>query len=475
MNEAKDTTVRTRFAPSPTGYLHIGGARTALFNYLFAKHHGGTFILRIEDTDQARSTDESTRGIFEGLQWLGLNWYEGPYFQSKRRAIHLAYLEKLIESGRAYRCYCTPEDLEERRVKALAEGRKPKYDGRCRDLISQSNRPFAIRFKCPQTGLTKIHDLIKGEVVFDNAELDDLVLMRSDGLPTYNFAVVVDDFTMGMTHIIRGDDHLNNTPRQVLLYEALGCNPPRFAHVPLILGKDKSRLSKRHGATSVLAYRDMGYLPEAMVNFLVRIGWSSGDEEIFSINQLIDKFSLENVGKAAGVFNEEKLLWLNAHYIKNETNEKLADYLVPFLEKRGCTALERRDLPKIVAALKERSKTLAEMAEAADFFFKAPSGYAPDAAGKHLSPEVAGILSEVIQGIRGIDGLRSDDLESLFKSIQESRNVKLVKVAQGVRVALTGTSVSPGIYEVMEILGKEEVIERLVKAITYINRSESSG
>ena len=458
MNEAKDTTVRTRFAPSPTGYLHIGGARTALFNYLFARHHGGTFILRIEDTDRLRSTDESTRGIFEGLQWLGLNWDEGPYFQSQRRGIHLAYLEKLMESGRVYRCYCTPEELEERRVKALAEGRKPKYDGRCRDLVSQSDRPFVIRFKCPESGLTKIHDLIKGEVVFNTAELDDLVLMRSDGLPTYNFAVVVDDITMGMTHIIRGDDHLNNTPRQALLYEAFGCTPPLFAHVPLILGKDKSRLSKRHGATSVLAYREMGYLPEAMVNFLVRIGWSCGDEEIFSMGELIEKFSLENVGKAPGVFNEEKLLWLNAHYIKSKTDENLAGLLVPFLEKRGCTALERRDLPKIVAALKERSKTLVEMAEAAEFFFKAPFGYAHDAARKYFSPEVGDILSEIIEGIRCMDGLRRDDLESLFRRIQESRNVKLVNVAQGVRVALTGTSVSPGIYEVMEILGKEEVI-----------------
>jgi len=468
MNSLKDETVRTRFAPSPTGYLHIGGARTALFNYLFAKHHKGKFILRIEDTDQERSSEESIRGIVEGLKWLGLDWDEGPYFQSERRAIYHQYLEKLKERDKVYDCYCTPEELEERRTKALAEGKKPKYDGRCRKLKSPLNKASVIRLKTPETGYTKINDLIKGEVVFDNVELDDLILIRSDGFPTYNFAVVVDDITMGMTHIIRGDDHLNNTPRQFHLYEALGCNPPQFAHVPLILGQDKSRLSKRHGATSVLAYKEMGYLPQAMVNFLIRLGWSYGDQEIFSPDELIEKFSLKNVGKAAGVFNAEKLLWLNSYYLKHENDEALSHLLIPFLEKRGFVRREKKDLVKIVACLKERSKTLEEMAEAAEFFFKPPADYAPDAVRKFFTPEMGNIILDMIKYIKGMTSFNKGDIELLFQKMQEKNNIKLVTLAQGVRVALTGKSVSPGIYEVMEILGKEEVIERLTRAGDYI-------
>lgn len=460
--------VRTRFAPSPTGYLHIGGARTALFNYLFAKHQSGKFILRIEDTDLERSTEESTRGIFEGMKWLGLEWDEGPYFQSERRAVYREYLEKLIERDKVYRCYCTPVELEERRTKALSERRKPKYDGRCRNAVTLPDRPFVYRFKTPETGSTRVNDLVKGEVVFDNVELDDLILMRSDGYPTYNFAVVVDDITMGITHIIRGDDHLNNTPRQVLLYEALGCNPPQFAHVPLILGQDKSRLSKRHGATSVLAYKEMGYLPQAVVNFLVRIGWAYGDQEIFSLDELIEKFSLENVGKAAGIFNAEKLLWLNAHYIKNESDESLASILIPFLEQKGISIKEKKDLAKITDCLKERSKTLEEMAEAAEFFFKPPDTYKPEAAKKFLTPEMGKIIPDMIQQIQSMSSFNKGEIETLFAKIQEVNNIKLVKLAQAVRVALTGKSVSPGIYEVMEILGKEEVIERLTRAVNYI-------
>ncbi len=307
--------VRLRFAPSPTGYLHIGGARTALFNWLYARHCKGSFILRIEDTDIARSTEESIQAIFDSLKWLGLNWDEEPYYQTKRRTLHNEHIEKLISAGKAYPCYCTREELEQMRSKAMQEGRKPKYDGRCRELSAPKSGPATIRFKAHQSGQTVVNDLIKGQVIFDNAELDDLIIRRSDGTPTYNLAVVVDDATLEITHIIRGDDHLNNTPRQILLYQAMGYTPPQFGHVPLILGPDKARLSKRHGATSVTAYRDAGYLPQAMVNYLVRLGWSCGDEEIFSIEDLIQKFSLDKVNKAAAIFDEQKLQWLNAHYI----------------------------------------------------------------------------------------------------------------------------------------------------------------
>ena len=473
MKEDKEGRVRTRFAPSPTGYLHIGGARTALFNYLFSRHCGGKFILRIEDTDQERSREESTSGIFEGLRWLGLEWDEGPYFQSERKEIYHQHLEILKEKGMLYQCYCTAEELEERRSKALSEGKKPKYDGRCKDMKTPppAGRPYVLRFKTPDTGFTTIHDLIKKEVVFDNSELDDLILMRSDGYPTYNFAVVVDDITMGITHIIRGDDHLNNTPRQLLLYEAFGFTPPKFAHVPLILGQDKARLSKRHGATSVLAYRDMGYLPQAMVNFLARIGWSFGDQEIFSLDELIEKFSLENVGKSAGVFNEEKLIWLNSHYIKNESDEALADLLTPFLEKRGFFSTNRDGLVKITACLKERSKTLQEMAEVSEYFFRPPREFVPDAAKKFLTHEIERILSDMINQINAMTSFQKNEIEILFKKIQDVNNIKLVKLAQAVRVALTGKAVSPGIYEVMEILGREEIVSRLQKAINYIESS----
>lgn len=460
--------VITRFAPSPTGYLHIGGARTALFNYLFARHHHGKFLLRIEDTDRERSTEESTKGIFEGLKWLGIEWDEEPYYQSRRLAIYNEYLDILIKNKKVYPCFCTEEELEERRKSALAQGKKPKYDGHCRNLKTLFDKPFVMRFKMPQTGTIKVSDLIKGEIFFDNSELDDFILMRSDGCPTYNFAVVVDDICMGITHIIRGDDHLNNTPRQIHLYEALGYKPPKFAHVPLILGKDKSRLSKRHGATSVLAYRDMGYLPQAMVNFLVRIGWSYGNQEIFSIKELIEKFSLENVGRSAGVFNENKLIWLNSFYIRNSDNTTLLKLLIPFLEKKGFFVKEITQLERIISILKERSKTLVEMADAAEIFFREPVNYDQKAIERFWSKETSHILNYLIDQIRLMESFDSNSIESLFFRIQREKNIKLILIAQSVRLALTGKTVSPGIFEVMEILGKDEVIKRLKNAVFYI-------
>jgi glutamyl-tRNA synthetase len=327
--------IRTRFAPSPTGFLHIGGARTALFNWLYTRRCGGTFVLRIEDTDQVRSTDESTRAILDAMTWLGLNWDEGPYFQAERVGIHREVVQKLIDEGRAYYCTCSPEELEAKRKKALAEGRKPKYDGACRDKGLSRSPDSVVRFRSPEVGVTVMHDLIKGDISFNNEELDDLIIERADGYPTYNFAVVVDDAQMGITHVIRGDDHVNNTPKQIQIYEALGYEVPLFGHVPMILGSDRARLSKRHGATSVMAYQEMGYLPEALVNYLVRLGWSHGDQEIFTIEDLIRAFSLEAVGRSPAIFNQEKLLWLNQHYITACPEEKLLELATPFWVKKG--------------------------------------------------------------------------------------------------------------------------------------------
>jgi len=461
--------IRTRFAPSPTGYLHIGGARTALFNWLFARHFRGKFILRIEDTDRARSTEESIQAIYDGMEWLGLDWDEGPYLQTERFSIYREYIENLIKKGKAYYCCCTPQELEEKRKRALAEGRKPKYDGKCRELDKpKSGEPHVIRFKAPGEGTTVVNDAIKGEVRFENSELDDLIIQRSDGYPTYNFVVVVDDITMGITHIIRGDDHLNNTPKQILLYQALDSPMPQFAHVPLILGTDKTRLSKRHGATSVMAYKELGYLPQAVMNYLVRLGWSHGDQEILSRDELIEKFSLDNVGKSAGVFNPEKLLWLNAHYIKEENPENLSGLLIPFIKKRGYTVENNEVLQKITLAFKERSKTLVEMAESSEFFFKEGIEYDRKAAEKFLTPDTVEIFQILIKRFDQLQTFNQQAIEEVFKEVSSQKDLKLGKIAQPVRVSLTGSTVSPGIYEVVEILGKEKVIDRLKKAVENI-------
>ncbi|MEJ2700638.1 MAG: glutamate--tRNA ligase, partial [Desulfuromonadales bacterium] len=372
--------MRVRFAPSPTGYLHIGGARTALFNYLLARREKGTFVLRIEDTDVARSTQESVDAILQAMDWLGLSYDEGPYYQSERFDLYREKVDQLLSEGKAYRCYCTPEELEAKREQALKKGQKPKYDGTCRHRSDQlKDKPFAVRFRSPQEGETSFHDRIKGPITFQNEELDDLIIQRSDGTPTYNFVVVVDDATMGMTLVVRGDDHINNTPRQIQMYQALGYPVPEFAHVPMILGADKTRLSKRHGATSVMAYRELGYLPEAMVNYLVRLGWSHGDQEIFSMEELIEKFSLENVGRSAGVFNPDKLLWLNAHYIKTGDPERLGDLLREYLAALGVDPEGGPALPAAVKTLQERSRTMVEMAQGAAFYFKKELEYDPEA------------------------------------------------------------------------------------------------
>lgn len=475
MNAAQDTNkVVTRFAPSPTGYLHIGGARTALFNWLYARHTGGTFILRIEDTDRARSTEASIQAILDAMTWLGLDWDAGPYYQTERMDLYREAARKLLETGWAYRCYCTPEELEEKRKKALKEGRKPKYDGTCRNRTDfPDDQPYVLRFKCPEEGTVVVEDLVKGTVRFDVKELDDLVIVRPDGVPTYNFAVVVDDATMGITHIIRGDDHLNNTPRQILIYQALGYPLPRFAHVPMILGQDHKRLSKRHGAVSVLAYRDEGYLPQALTNYLVRLGWSHGDQEIFSLQELIDLFTLEGIGKSAGVFNPEKLLWLNGHYIRSMSDEALAVAIQPFLDAENL-APPREQLLMAIRTLKERSRTLKEMAEGMRFYFTERVDYEPKAARKFLKPAMIPYFSQLVACLESLEAFDESRVESCFRKVTEENQIKLGKIAQPVRVALTGKTVSPGLFEVMEVLGKEKTLERLRAALRFLSERETT-
>ncbi len=462
--------IRVRFAPSPTGHLHIGGARTALFNWLFARHHRGAFILRIEDTDRSRSTDEYIDIIIEGMKWLNLDWDEGPFRQTERFDIYREYVEKLLKIGKAYHCYCSPEELERKRQIAISSGLPMKYDGKCRNLKSPApDMPTAVRFKMPQEGLTIVNDLIKGRVTFENSQLEDLIIMRSDGTPTYNFVVVADDIDMKISHIIRGDDHLNNTPKQIHIYNAFDCETPQFAHLPMILGHDKSRLSKRHGATSVLAYREMGYLPEALVNYLVRLSWAHGDQEIFTKDELIEYFSLQNIGKSAAVFNPDKLLWLNSHYIMNSDVEKLAEMVLPFLIKKGIIA-ENQDidllwLSKTIHLLKERSKNLDELANSLRYFISDSVEIDPKAAEKFLKPQSLEYLCEIRNALSTISIISAEEVERIFNSMAEKYNVKLGAIAQPVRVALTGGTTSPGIYEVIEIIGREKTLKRLAEAI----------
>jgi glutamyl-tRNA synthetase len=461
--------VRARFAPSPTGDLHIGGARTALFNWLLARHSQGVFILRIEDTDAARSTQESIQVILDAMTWLGMDWDEGPFYQTERVSLYREAAEKLLKEGKAYRCYCTPEELETKREAAMKAGIKPKYDRACLGRTSfPSGRPSAIRFLSPEEGKTVVEDLIQGRVEFDNTELDDLIILRSDGLPTYNFSVVVDDATMGITHVIRGNDHLNNTPRQIQIYQALGYPIPKFGHVPMILGPDKKKLSKRHGAQSVMEYKKMGYLPQAVTNYLVRLGWSYGDQEEFNREELIEKFSLEAVGRSAAAINPGKLDWLNSQYMKKIELEELIQRVRPFIEAKGYSTLDPDRLRKAISSLRERVKTLVEMADQSEFYFSDEIIYDEKAAGKFLNQEATPMLNQVITSLSREPLLEKENVHRLIQELSETRGEPLVKVAQPLRVALTGRTVSPPIDEVIEVLGKESVIKRLKKAIEYI-------
>ena len=462
-------TIKVRFAPSPTGFLHIGGVRTALFNWLFAKHNGGKFVLRIEDTDLSRSTEESIQEILESMKWLGIDWDEGPFRQTHRQEIYSKKIKYLLEKGKAYHCYCTPEELDKKKNEAKKAGHKPKYDGTCRDLKDTPKKPSVIRFKAPMEGSIVVEDLLRGKVVFDIAELDDLIIQRTDGTPTYNFVVVVDDSEMGITHVIRGDDHLSNTPRQCLLYDALDYKQPKFSHISMILGQDKTRLSKRHGATSALAYRDMGYLPDAMINYLARLGWSHGDQEIFSREEMIEHFSFDSVHTSAAVFDSDKLSWLNEHYIKSTPPVELAKYLEPYLIKAEVLqkdhSLSWQEIARVIPCLNERSKTLVEMAEKAAFFFKQQVDFDEKARDKFLTDEAKPLIRKIIAELSTLGSYSADRIEFLFKKVVEEEGVKLGKLAQPVRVALTGTTVSPGIYDVILLLGKKETLKRLKNVV----------
>ncbi|MEE9498042.1 MAG: glutamate--tRNA ligase [Nitrospinaceae bacterium] len=462
--------VRVRFAPSPTGFLHIGGVRTALFNWLFARHHQGKFILRIEDTDRERSTEDSIQEIIESMQWLGLDWDEGPFRQMARQDLYKEKIDQLLNEGKAYRCYCSPEDLEAKRKAAQAKKEKPKYDGTCRGRKDQPDAPHVVRFQCPPSGNVVVKDILRGNVEFDVAELDDFIILRTDGTPTYNFVVVVDDADMRITHVIRGDDHLSNTPRQALMYDALNFPRPQFAHLSMILGPDKTRLSKRHGATATLAYRDMGYLPNALINYLARLGWSHGDQELFSQQEMIDFFDLEHVTISAAVFDPEKLLWVNEQWIQKSTPEELVDAFEAALIQEGILSEDhgksKDDLVKIIPSLQQRAKTLIEMAHGAKFYLKDEVTFDEKAKAKFLTPEVKPLFEKLIAGLEGMkEPLDHDAVETLFKQTVEDADLKLGKLAQPVRIALTGKTASPGIYDVVLLLGKQRTIERLKNAL----------
>jgi len=462
--------VRVRFAPSPTGFLHIGGVRTALFNWLFARQQKGVFVLRIEDTDQGRSTDESIQAILEGLKWVGLDWDEGPFRQTERIDLYRSYAMQLLEKGQAYWCVCKAEELEARRKEAEAKGLSPKYDSRCRDRgLTNPASDAALRFKAPLEGETVVDDLIKGKIVFDNNVQDDLIILRSNGYPTYNFSVVVDDALMNITHVVRGDDHLTNTPRQVPIFQALGFPVPQFGHLPMILGPDKARLSKRHGATSIMAYKDMGYLPDAMVNYLVRLGWSHGDQELFTRQELIEKFSWKNVQTSAAVFNPEKLLWVNAEYIKISPPAQVAQALVPFLEAAGLKdelqTVSAGWLAQLVVLVKERAKTLVEMVDWVRPYLGQAVTVDEEAAKKFLTPAIVPTLGKLLARFEAFPAFSKQKWEEAFKQLVEEEGVKMGQLAQPVRVALTGRTASPGLFEMMEVLGRDRTLFRLRQGI----------
>jgi glutamyl-tRNA synthetase len=465
-------TIITRFPPSPTGYLHVGGARTAIFNWLYARHMRGKFVLRIEDTDAERSTQASVDAIFEALQWLGIDWDDGPYFQTQRFDIYREYIQKLLEAGHAYYCTCSPEEIDAMRQKAMATGAKPRYDGTCREKGLGPSDKAVVRFKAPLTGTTVVEDVIKGNMVFQNDELDDFVICRSDGTPTYNFVVVVDDITMNINTIIRGDDHVMNTPKQILLYQALGSPLPTFGHVPMVLGNDRARLSKRHGAMSVTAYRDMGFLPDAFINYLVRLGWSHGDQEFFTRDELIEVFNLENIGRSAGVFDLDKLQALNAEHIMAASPRDLVDPLKPFMEKAGIEIEDGDYIEQVIETLQPRSKTLADMADAALFYYQGDIVYDEKAAKKFLKAASLKPLKLLADKLEALDDYTQSGLEDVFKAVMDETELKLGKIAQPVRVALTGRTASPGIFEIIAILGRDRVIPRLQKAIEFMETNK---
>ncbi|WP_127477407.1 glutamate--tRNA ligase [Sulfurivermis fontis] len=460
--------IKTRFAPSPTGYLHIGGARTALFSWLYARRHGGKFVLRIEDTDLERSTAESVNVILEGMTWLGLEYDEGPFFQTHRFDRYEEVIQQMLAQGLAYRCNCSKERLEALREEQMANKQKPRYDGRCRGQHVSPDEPHVIRFRNPVGGAVVVNDLVRGKVVFSNDELDDLIIKRSDGSPTYNFVVVVDDMDMGITHVIRGDDHLNNTPRQINILRALGVEPPTYAHLPMILGEDGQKLSKRHGAASVTDYREEGYLPQALLNYLARLGWSHGDQEIFTLDELIQLFDITEINNSASALNMSKLQWLNQHYMKTMDPVQVAHHLRYQLGKLGIDPSQGPDPVVVVQAYAERTKTLAEMAAQAAWLYRDFEDYDADAAKKHLRPVALEPLLKVREALAQLPEWEPQALHAAVEQVATAMELKMGKLAQPLRVAVVGAAASPGIDVTLHLLGREATLRRIDRAVDFI-------
>jgi glutamyl-tRNA synthetase len=460
--------VRTRFAPSPTGYLHVGGVRTALFSWLFARKHGGAFVLRIEDTDLERSTAESVNAILEGMTWLGLEYDEGPFYQTQRFARYEEVINELLGKGLAYRCDCSKQRLDALREEQMSKKLKPRYDGKCRQAVIDPAAPHVIRFRNPDSGSVVVDDLVRGRTLFQNEELDDLIIRRSDGSPTYNLTVVVDDADMDINHVIRGDDHLNNTPRQINILRALGKEPPKYAHVPMILGDDGARLSKRHGAVSVIQYREEGFLPEALLNYLVRLGWSHGDQEIFSLDEMIEFFDIDQVNKAASAFNTDKLLWLNQHYITHGEPGRIAHLLSPHLGKMGIDPAQGPDLVEVVKAQQGRAQTLVEMAAISTVFYRDYATFDEKAAKKNLRPVAREPLQRMRQALQDLDDWSAESLHRLVEEVAASLGVNMGKVAQPLRVAVVGRAASPGIDVTLQLVGKPACLRGIDRALDYI-------
>ena len=463
-------TVRTRFAPSPTGHLHIGSVRTALYAWLFARHHGGDYVLRIEDTDRQRSTQAAVDAILDGLGWLGLDADEGPVYQTRRFERYGEVLQQMLDRDLAYRCYCSREEIDAMRAEAQAKGLKPRYDGRCRDgsRVRDDVAPV-LRFRNPLEGEVVVDDLVKGRVSFDNAELDDLIIARSDGSPTYNFTVVVDDSDMRISHVIRGDDHLNNTPRQINLFRALGVEPPAFAHLPMIHGPDDAKLSKRHGAVDVLEYRELGYLPEALLNYLLRLGWSHGDREIFALDEMVGLFGLEAVSRSSARFDPAKLLWVSHRHIQSADADRLAGLLAAQLRAQGLDPAAGPPLSVAVEALRERSQTVVEMAERARCYFAEFKEFDAKSAKAHLRPVARPALGAVRETLAALEAWTEDSTQAAVEAAAERLELKLGKVAQPLRVAVTGAAASPGIGTTLRLVGRERALQRIDRALAFVD------
>ena len=469
--------IRTRFAPSPTGVLHLGSVRTALFSWLYARRHDGKFVLRIEDTDKERSTEANVQAILDGMSWLGLDADEGPFFQTKRFDRYREVIDQWLEDGKAYYCYCTREELDERRAEQMARGEKPRYDGRCRNGASpREGIEPTVRFRNPQDGEVVVEDQVRGRVVFQNSELDDLIIARSNGTPTYNFSVIIDDYDMGITHVIRGDDHLNNTPRQMNMLAALGAEPPVYAHLPMILGPDGAKLSKRHGAVDIREYREEGYLPEAMLNYLVRLGWSHGDQEIFSLAEMTELFDVADVNHSASSFNPEKLAWINQQHIMAMPTEELGHRLMPFLVKAGLDPSDGPDPEAVADAYRERSDTLLHMAASARYCYEDFESFEPKSAKKHLRPVILEPMRTLEARLLDLDHWGPTAIGEAVQGVAEDYDLNMGKLGQPLRVAVTGGPVSPAIDVTLALVGKERTIKRVQKAIAFIeDRAAGAG